>query len=478
MTEAIGVIGAGYLGITHAACMAELGFDVVALDNDVRKVHQLQQGFLPIFEPGLAELLDRHISSGRLRFTTDPAEVAAVADVHFICVGTPQLPGRLAADTSQVFMAVESLAPHLARPTLLVGKSTVPVGTAAALQDVARVLAPGVDVEVAWNPEFLREGQAVNDTLEPDRLVFGVASASAEKTLRAVYDTVLTRGTPLVVTDLATAELVKVAANAFLATKISFANAMADMCDAAGGDVVALSEAMGHDARIGHQFLRAGLGFGGGCLPKDVRAVIARAEELGVDVAASLLRQVDAINRRRRHRLVEIAVAECGGSVNGKRVAILGAAFKPQTDDIRDSPALEVAVMLRAEGARVAVFDPQAGANAAMAHPQLHIASSIEDAVRDADLLLHLTEWPEFREIRPETLLSHVRHARVIDGRNALDADLWRTAGWRYRGIGRPLHLGGDFAMPVPGPDARRQPLPTEVPHRRVSRPSATAALP
>lgn len=439
MTEAIGVIGAGYLGITHAACLAELGFEVVAVDNDAPKVDELRHGRLPIFEPGLGDLVRRHISSGRLRFTTDPAEAAAAADVHFICVGTPQQPGGLAADTSQVFAAVRSLAPHLSRPTLLVGKSTVPVGTAAAVQDIAHLLAPTVDVEVAWNPEFLREGQAVKDTLEPDRLVFGVSSAEAEKSLRVVYDTLLSRGTPLVVTDLATAELVKVAANAFLATKISFANVMADMCEAAGGDVVALSEALGQDERIGRQFLAAGLGFGGGCLPKDVRAMIARAEELGVDVAVALLTEVDSINRSRRRRLVEMAVAECGGEVAGARIAVLGTAFKPQTDDIRDSPALEVAVMLESRGAQVTVFDPQAARNTMKAYPALCVARTVTAAVQDADLLLHLTEWPEFQDIQPEHLLRHVRRPRIIDGRNSLNPERWRAAGWRYQGMGRPV---------------------------------------
>lgn len=436
MITTIGVIGAGYLGATHAACLAELGHHVVAADRDPARVTSLSAGLLPFFEPELPDLLRRHTESGRLRFTTSISDVCAAADVHFICVGTPQSKDGMAADTSQVFGVVEQMAPHLRRNALLVGKSTVPVGTAARLQELLDRLAPHAHAEVAWNPEFLREGQAVADTLAPDRLVFGVASTEAEKTLRLVFDRVLERDTPLVVTDLATAELVKASANAFLATKISFANAIADLCQTAGGDVVTLADALGHDRRIGRDFLSAGLGFGGGCLPKDIRALMAQAAELGAEHAFRLLGEVDTINQSRRHRVTAMALADLGGDVSDARITVLGAAFKPHTDDVRDSPALEVADMLQRLGGEVTVHDPQGNRNASRSYPALAFADDVHDAVVGADLLLHLTEWPEFRRLDPRSLTPMVRRASVIDGRNALDADRWRQAGWRYQRLG------------------------------------------
>jgi UDPglucose 6-dehydrogenase len=430
------VIGTGYLGATHAACLAELGFDVLGLDTDPAKVEALAQGELPFYEPGLPELIARHTATGRLRFTTSVAEVAAFADVHFVCVGTPQRRDSMAADTSHVIAAVRSLVPALRRDALVVGKSTVPVGTAADLQALATSLAADdVEVGVAWNPEFLREGRAVEDTLRPDRLVVGVADPRHEKILRELYRPLTDAGVPFVVTDLATSELVKVSANAFLATKISFVNAIAELCEAAGGDVVALTEAIGHDPRIGHQFLSAGLGFGGGCLPKDIRALMARAGELGVDEALTFLREVDAVNMRRRARTVALAVEECGGSVLGRRIAVLGAAFKPGTDDVRDSPALNVAAQLQLAGAHVRVYDPQALETAARTFPTLGYATSVEEAVTGADLVLHLTEWDEFAALDPAVLRPAARV--VIDGRNALDRDRWVAAGWRFRALGR-----------------------------------------
>jgi UDPglucose 6-dehydrogenase len=439
MQPRIAVIGTGYLGATHAACLAELGFDVLGVDVDPAKVEQLSQGHPPFFEPHLAGLLRTHTGSGRLRFCTSLAEAAGFADVFFLCVGTPQRADSPAADTSALTDAVERLVRHLRRPSLLVGKSTVPVGTAHHLSARAAALArPGVEVEVAWNPEFLREGHAVQDTLRPDRLVLGVPSAEAEKVLREVYARPLDDGVPLVVTDVVTAELVKVSANAFLATKISFINAVSELCEVTGGDVVALAEAVGYDERIGHACLSAGLGFGGGCLPKDIRAMMARAGELGVDQAMSFLREVDAINLRRRRRMVDLVLDECGGSVRGRRVGVLGAAFKPNTDDVRDSPALDVAAQLQARGAQVRVYDPRANANAAAIFPTLDYADGVTDAIRDAHLVLHLTEWAQFRDLDPAELRPLVAEARVVDGRNALDAHRWRAAGWTYRALGRP----------------------------------------
>jgi UDPglucose 6-dehydrogenase len=434
----LSVVGTGYLGTTHAVCMVELGYEVIGMDVDEPKIEQLRAGQVPFFEPGLPELLGKHIDGGRLRFTTSYAEVADFADVHFVCVGTPQRPGELAADLTYVEAAMTGLAEHLTRKVLVVGKSTVPAGTAERMQRLLTAQAPGTGVELAWNPEFLREGFAVEDTLRPDRLVFGVRTSWAEQQIRAAFAPVIETGCPVLVTDFATAELVKVAANSFLATKISFINAMAEVCEATGADVTQLAEAIGHDARIGRRFLNAGLGFGGGCLPKDIRAFIARAQELGVDQAVSFLREVDQINLRRRARTLEFGQNLLDGSYRGARVAVLGAAFKPNSDDIRDSPALDVAAAAHALGARVVGYDPQAGENARRAHPELDFADSLHDAVRGADLVMLLTEWQEFQAMQPEAIGVLVSRRNLVDGRNVLDPAQWRAAGWRYRALGRP----------------------------------------
>ncbi|MFI6506788.1 UDP-glucose dehydrogenase family protein [Streptosporangium sp. NPDC050855] len=433
------MVGTGYLGATTSACMAELGFEVLSLDVDAEKIGRLQAGDLPIYEPGLEEVLRRNLANGRLRFTTSYEEAAAFGDVHFLCLGTPQKPGEYAADVSYLDAAIESLAPHLNRECLVVGKSTVPVGTAQRLADKLARLAPiGAGAELAWNPEFLREGFAVKDTLHPDRIVLGVASDRAEKIMREVYASMLEMGTPIVITDYPTAELVKVAANAFLATKISFINAMAEVCEAAHADVKQLSLALSFDDRIGGKFLNPGLGFGGGCLPKDIRAFMARAGELGADQALTFLREVDAINMRRRARMVDLARELAGGSFRGCTVAVLGAAFKPNSDDIRDSPALDVAVKIREQGGRVTVYDPVAQENARRAHPNLSYGRSALEAAKDAHVVLLLTEWQEFIALDPEELGSAVASRKIVDGRNALDAEVWRAAGWHYRALGRP----------------------------------------
>jgi len=439
VTKRVTVIGTGYLGAVHAACLADLGFEVLGLDADPAKVAALASGSAPFYEPGLDEVLGRALASGRLRFTSSFAEAAAFGDVHFLCVGTPQLRGSHAADMTYVDSALDSLARELTRPCLVVGKSTVPVGTADRLAGRLAQLAPvGAGAELAWNPEFLREGYAVQDTVAPDRLVVGVRSAAAEATLREVYATQLANGVPFVVTDFATAELVKVAANSFLATKISFINAMAEICDVTGADVTMLAEAIGHDERIGKHFLRAGLGFGGGCLPKDIRAFMARAGELGVGESVAFLREVDEVNLRRRERTVDIVRELVGGDVLGVRVACLGAAFKPDSDDVRDSPALHVAAALQVEGADVVVYDPKAMANARKRFPTLTPASSADEAATGAEVVLLLTEWKEFRDLDPTELRSVVAQPRIVDARNVLDPARWRAAGWTYRGLGRP----------------------------------------
>ena len=435
----ITVIGTGYLGATQAACMAHLGFAVLALDVDTTKVERLSRGELPFYEPGLEELLRTAVESGSLRFTSSWQEIAHFGDVHLICVGTPQKKDENAADVSYVHAAVASLAPLLTRPCTVVGKSTVPVGTAERLAATLVGTAPaGVDVDLVWNPEFLREGFAVEDTLRPDRIVFGVSSSRAEAAARAAFAPIIATGTPVVITDLATAQLVKVAANAFLATKISFINAMAEVCEATGADVTLLSQALSHDARIGGRFLHAGLGFGGGCLPKDIRAFMARAEELGIDQALSFLTEVDAINLRRRARMAALARELLDGSFISRKVAVLGAAFKPDSDDIRDSPALDVAAAIAKAGGHVTVYDPVAMLNARRDYPQLNYADTTIEASRDADVVLHLTEWREFREMDPAVLSAVVAQRNIVDGRNALDPEVWRTAGWTYRALGRP----------------------------------------
>ncbi|HEY2506709.1 MAG TPA: UDP-glucose/GDP-mannose dehydrogenase family protein [Streptosporangiaceae bacterium] len=433
------VLGTGYLGMTHAACMASEGFEVLGFDIDAEKVARLNAGQAPIFEPGLDELLRDGVESGRLSFTSSYAEAAAFGDVHFLCVGTPQRRDGHGADLSQVEACIDGLAPGLDRPALIVGKSTVPVGTAAALAArVAKIAPAGEAVEVCWNPEFLREGHGVHDTLSPDRLVIGVTSARAEQILRQVYAPQIEAGIEFFVTDLPTAELAKVAANAFLATKISFINAVAEVCDAADADVTVLAKILGADPRIGHAFLRPGLGFGGGCLPKDVRAFLARAAELGAGEALAFLREVDAINLGRRTGMVNLACEVAGGSVAGKSVCVLGAAFKPGSDDVRDSPALDVAQILHGLGAEVTVYDPEAIENARKVRPELNYADSVLAAATGADVVLLLTDWPEFAVIDPEELGAVAACRCIIDGRYMLDPGVWRAAGWHYRASGIP----------------------------------------
>jgi UDPglucose 6-dehydrogenase len=434
----ITVIGIGYLGLVHAVCMAELGHEVLALDVDQAKVESAAGGKAAFFEPGLDPLLRKTLDSGRLRFTTDWAELGAFGQVHFLCVGTPQVPGGHAADLKYVHSAIDALAPHLTSDCLIVGKSTVPVGTARRLAARVRAAAPAGDrVDLAWNPEFLREGYAVQDTLTPDRFVFGVTSKEAEDRLRRVYATPLTSGIPALSMDLETAELVKVAANSFLATKISFINVLAEMCETVGADVLTLADAIGLDDRIGRKFLSPGLGFGGGCLPKDIRAFRAVAAEKGVASLVDLLSTVDTINLARRERVVTLA-REAVGDLSGKQVAVLGIAFKPNTDDIRDSPALDIATRLSEEGAVVSVHDPVAMANAAKKYPDLRYADSVSDAADGAELVVHLTEWADYQAIDPAALAEMVAAPRLIDARCALDAPKWREAGWTVKVLGRP----------------------------------------
>lgn len=438
MALKISVVGTGYLGATHAACMAELGFEVIGLDIDQAKIDSLALGELPFHEPGLPELLRKHVATGRLRFTTNYAEVADWADIHFIGVGTPQRADGHGADLRYVDAAVRELAQRIHGDALIVGKSTVPVGTARRLAGlIAAEAHPDANISLAWNPEFLREGFAVADTMTPDRLVIGTQDKASEGLLREVYAKALGADTPLIVTDFETAELVKVAANAFLATKISFINAFAEVTETIGGDITTLADALGHDARIGRKFLNAGVGFGGGCLPKDIRALQARVSELGLTHTMGFLAEVDEINLRRRERVARVTLAMFGDDLVGKKIAVLGVTFKPDSDDVRDSPALDIAVRLYNAGAEVSVFDPKGNKNAAARFPRLNYVDGLTEAVTEADAVLLLTEWAEFKALTPEDLEPLVASRRIIDGRNVLDSAAWETAGWEIVSMGR-----------------------------------------
>lgn len=427
----ISVIGTGYLGATHAACMAELGLDVIGVDSDAAKIEALSRGQLPFYEPELPELLSKHVNGGKLKFTTDYSEIAD-CDVHFICVGTPQIKDGLAADLSYVKSAFAAVAAVAKPGALLVGKSTVPVGTA---QELAKQMP--AHTELAWNPEFLREGFAVEDTLRPNRLVVGVTSDRAEEILKAAYAVNLKEGTPWVRANLPTAELVKVSANSFLATKISFINAMAEICETTGGDVTVLAKAIGYDPRIGNRFLQAGIGFGGGCLPKDIRAFMARAEELGASQAVEFLKDIDAINLRARKRVINVVEKELGLDLKSFKIAVLGATFKPDSDDVRDSPALDIAAQVHAAGAQVTIHDPKGIEPARKRFPALNFVEKVEECISGADLILHLTEWKEYRELDPAAIKKLVKQTKILDGRNMLDRDKWQAAGWDFHALGR-----------------------------------------
>ena len=433
----ITVIGAGHLGATHSAGMAEIGHDVLGVDSDPTKVSTLNEGRSWFHEPELDELLTRNLHSGRLRFTTDIKQAAGHGQVHFLAVGTPSGPDG-AYDLSQITNAVTELAPYLEQPCLIVGKSTVSPGTAQTLEVLARTLAPAEEaVEVAWNPEFLREGTAVADTLTPDRIVIGADSAEAERTLRELYAPITrSHGCPLLVTGRSTAEMVKATANAYLATRISFINAVAEMCGKAGADVADLAEAIGHDLRIGHHYLVPGLGFGGGCLPKDLHAFTHQAHAAGITPAVDLLRSVDSVNQHMRQRAVDLARAAVGGVLTGRRIAVWGAAFKAGIDDVRDSPALDVSIRLHQAGAHVTVYDPQALTQARQAAPDLAYAHSAGDAADSAHLILVATGWPEFGAIDPHTVAQRVTTPILLDARGVISAPWWTAAGWTVLGLG------------------------------------------
>ncbi|NBQ92907.1 MAG: UDP-glucose/GDP-mannose dehydrogenase family protein [Micrococcales bacterium] len=435
MAMKITVIGLGYLGATHAVAMSKTGHQVIGLEKNPAKLESLKQGKAGFFEPGLDEALAVEIASGRLTFQADHDENSAAADLHFICVGTPQTKESLAADTSYLFSAIEDLAPHLKPESVVVGKSTVPVGTAAALHSRLAELT-GFEPHLAWNPEFLREGTALEDSLRPDRLVVGVKDDRSEAALREVFAPMIASGIPFLVVDIPTAELVKAAANAFLATKISFINAMAEIAEVAGADASQLAEAIGYDERIGNKFLRNGVGFGGGCLPKDIRALMARAEELGVGQSVAYLKEIDNINLRRRERVVAMLEAELG-NLSKKRILVLGAAFKPDSDDVRDSPALGIAMLAYAKGAEVVIHDPVALPGVSLKHPELIAEQDLVKAFSDVEAVVLATEWREYRQLDPATVVGKVANALIIDGRNVLDINSWQHAGFKVLALGK-----------------------------------------
>jgi UDPglucose 6-dehydrogenase len=436
----ISVLGTGYLGATHAACLAASGHDVIGVDRSAERLAVLRTGRAPFHEHGLDELLADGVAAGRLRFTDDIAE-AAEADVHFLCVGTPQCEDSDRADLTALWSVVEALAPLLDEPCLVVGKSTVPVGTAAQVRERVHALAPaGSAVSVAWNPEFLREGRAVQDTLRPDRLVLGVESPADQQLLLDVYADLVAAGVPVIATDLATAELAKVSANAMLATRISTVNLLAEVCEASGADVGDLTTIIGSDPRIGRDFLTPGLGYGGGCLPKDTRAFVARARELGVGESTALLEAVDRVNEHQRDRTTAMALSLLAGGGTGEPtgvVAVLGGAFKAESDDVRDSPALDVAGRLHRAGVELRLHDPHAGANVRRERPELRVVDSVEAACAGADLVLVLTEWSQFAAIDPVELGEVVARRTVLDARQVLSPDKWVAAGWDFHALGR-----------------------------------------
>ncbi|MFD5696547.1 UDP-glucose dehydrogenase family protein [Streptomyces lasiicapitis] len=439
----VSVIGCGHLGAPHAAAMAELGHEVVGVELSPETCRILQSGRGAFYERGLDELLAKHVASGRLRFTTELPEAAGWADLHFLAVGTPLREDGRGYDVSQVLGAVRSLAPLLTRPCTIVGKSMVTVGTVARLQEIVSAEA-AEGVELVWNPEFLREGHAVEDSLHPDRIVAGLSSAAAQKAIAEVYAPILARGgVELIVTDPQTAEVLKSAANAFLSTKISFINAMAEVCEITGADVNAVAYGIGIDHRIGHAGMRPGIGYGGGCLPKDVAAFAHRVEELGAEHAAGLLGAVEAVNRSRMDTAVALVERAHGSALDGAAITVLGASFKPGTSDVRNSPALRLAGRLHQAGARTVIYDPESNEAARRLHPEYTYANDLRSALHEAEAVVLATDWPLFTQDTqlPSSAGAIVRARVLIDVRNSVDSHAWLAAGWQVWQLGRPVQF-------------------------------------
>jgi UDPglucose 6-dehydrogenase len=436
----IAMVGAGYVGLVSGACFAEFGVDVCIVDTDAAKVAALREGRIPIYEPGLDKLVVDNARDGRLRFTTELAEAVRGAEAVFLAVGTPSRRGDGHADLSYVFAAAEQVAQAAEAPLVLVTKSTVPVGTGARIKALVSQARPGLEIAVASNPEFLREGSAISDFMRPDRVVIGTeAGAVGERALsvlKRLYRPLYLFETPIVATAIETAELIKYAANAFLATKITFINEIADLCEKVGADVHDVARGIGLDGRIGRKFLHPGPGYGGSCFPKDTLALARTAQDYGAPVR--LVETTIAVNEARKAQMAERIIAACGGSLAGKTIAVLGLAFKPETDDMRDSPALVVVPKLVEAGATVRAFDPAAMANAQPLLPQaVHYTGGVAEAAEGADALVLLTEWNEFRALAPARLKAMMRGELLLDLRNVYDPEAMRAAGFRYSSIGR-----------------------------------------
>ena len=431
----VAMIGAGYVGLVSGACFAEFGVDVCVVDTEASKVEALREGRIPIYEPGLDKLVEENVRDGRLSFTTVLEEAMEGADAVFLAVGTPSRRGDGHADLSYVFAAAEQVARAAKGPLVLVTKSTVPVGTGRRIKAVLDEVRPGHEIVVASNPEFLREGSAIPDFMRPDRVVIGAESDRAFQVLRRLYRPLYLIETPILQTGLETAELIKYAANAFLAVKITFINQMADLCERAGANVHDVARGMGLDGRIGRKFLHAGPGYGGSCFPKDTLALARTAQELGAPV--TIVEQTIAANDARKEQMAERVVAALGGSVAGKTVAVLGLTFKPETDDMRDAPSLVVVPRLAAAGATIRAFDPQPAHAKQLLPANTVFTEGALEAAEGADAVVLLTEWNEFRALSPKRLQAAMKGDVVLDLRNAWDPEAFRECGLNYSSIGR-----------------------------------------
>ncbi len=432
----IAVIGTGYVGLVSGACFSEFGFTVTCIDKDAGKIGSLEQGVMPIYEPGLDDLVARNVAAGRLSFSTDLGPSVADADAVFIAVGTPTRRGDGHADLSFVYRAAEELAVFLTGYTVVVTKSTVPVGTGREVEALIRQANPDAQFDVASNPEFLREGAAISDFMRPDRVVVGTESDAARNVMRALYRPLYLIETPILFTNLETSELIKYASNAFLAVKISYINQMADLCEQVGANVHDVAKGMGLDKRIGNKFLHPGPGYGGSCFPKDTLALARTADQHGAPV--TIVDAVVAYNAARKQAMATRVIAALDGAVQGKTVAVLGLAFKPETDDMRDSPALDIIAGLVDAGATIRAYDPKAMDEA---KPMLPAAvtffTSANACLDNADAAVLVTEWNEFRALTPASFETAMAGNVIVDLRNVYEPEVMRAAGLRYSSIGR-----------------------------------------
>ena len=432
----ITMIGSGYVGLVSGACFAYFGHDVVCVDKDASKIARLKGGEMPIFEPGLEKLVADNVRAERLTFSTNLSDAVASAEAVFIAVGTPTRRGDGHADLSYVYAAAAEIAKAITHYTVVVTKSTVPVGTGREVARIIREAQPVADFDVASNPEFLREGAAIEDFMKPDRVVIGVESQRARDVMATVYRPLNLIQTPMVFTNIETAEVTKYAGNAFLATKISFINEIADLCEKVGADVHDVARGIGLDGRIGRKFLHPGPGFGGSCFPKDTLALAYTARE--VDAPQTIVEQVIQVNNTRKKRMAKKVIDFCGGSVAGLTIGVLGVTFKANTDDMRDAPSLDIVPALQAAGAKVVAFDPEGMHEAARLLPGVTFAKTAYDALTDADVMVVITEWHEFRGLDPRRIKEAMRKPRIVDLRNIFDPDEMRGQGFAYEGIGRP----------------------------------------